>query len=473
MKSPQDMRIIQIDITNACLYQCSNCTRFCGHHKTPFFMDFDTFKRAVDSLEGYHGTIGIMGGEPTIHPEFEKFAEYLNSKMTGPYAKKYKSLIKPQKDFIESIYLENKQETEVYKYHTGDRETNVGAGLWTAMVPTYKKYYELIQDVFKIQAVNDHGNVMYHSPILINRRDLNIPDSEWYELRNNCWAQNVWSATITPKGAFFCEVAGALDMLFNGPGGWPIEPGWWKRTPDSFGVQLEMCEYCGLCLDTFTRNANDWVDDVSDTMYKKLQEIDSPKLRNHPERINRVKIVNGKIAKESENGALGIRHEMFYDDFMSRFNRKRSILYPENFEVVIDIYKETDLAKLSGWIDKFAGDFKDVFVLCDNGMEKQVAVNTKLHDNVNAITRKHCWGDAFAHALQKSKTLCPIIYLSGPICLKKDTVERLDELIFNPGTLMMTDLGMEESDLVNSDEHEGIAALFLKEARSIRSLGYD
>ena len=52
MKSPQDMRIIQIDITNACFHRCSNCTRFCGHHKKPFFMDFETFKRAVDSFEG-------------------------------------------------------------------------------------------------------------------------------------------------------------------------------------------------------------------------------------------------------------------------------------------------------------------------------------------------------------------------------------------------------------------------------------
>ena len=42
MKSPQDMKIIQIDITNACTFNCSNCTRFCGQHPKPFFMDFET-----------------------------------------------------------------------------------------------------------------------------------------------------------------------------------------------------------------------------------------------------------------------------------------------------------------------------------------------------------------------------------------------------------------------------------------------
>ena len=62
MRSPADMQIIQIDITNACIHNCSNCTRFCGLHRKPFFMDFATFKKAVDSLAGYRGIVGVMGG---------------------------------------------------------------------------------------------------------------------------------------------------------------------------------------------------------------------------------------------------------------------------------------------------------------------------------------------------------------------------------------------------------------------------
>ena len=62
-----------------------------------------------------------------------------------------------------------------------------------------------------------------------------MPDEVWLPLRDKCWVQNEWSASITPKGAFFCEIAAALDMLFDGPGGWKIEPGWWRRTPEEFG----------------------------------------------------------------------------------------------------------------------------------------------------------------------------------------------------------------------------------------------
>ena len=76
MKSPADMKICLIDITNACINQCSNCTRFCGNHKKTFFMDFETFKKAVDSYKGFKGYVGLIGGEPTLHPEFERFLEY-------------------------------------------------------------------------------------------------------------------------------------------------------------------------------------------------------------------------------------------------------------------------------------------------------------------------------------------------------------------------------------------------------------
>ena len=46
-------------------------------------MDFDTFKRAVDSLQDFPNMVGMIGGEPTLHPEFEKFAEYLRGSRTG------------------------------------------------------------------------------------------------------------------------------------------------------------------------------------------------------------------------------------------------------------------------------------------------------------------------------------------------------------------------------------------------------
>ena len=117
-----------------------------------------------------------------------------------------------------------------------------------------------------------------HQSLLMPRKDLGISDEEWIKKRDACWVQNTWSATVTPKGAFFCEVAGALDMLFYGPGGWKVEPDWWKRTPEEFGDQLHWCEMCSGCLDVPQRIANDERDDITPQMYERLKSIGSPKI---------------------------------------------------------------------------------------------------------------------------------------------------------------------------------------------------
>ena len=97
MRSPADMETIQIDITNACVHNCANCTRFCGLHRKPFFMDFDTFQRAVDSMAGDRGSVGIMGGEPTLHPQFAEFMEYYRSHIPEPRPRTFCKL--PLADF--------------------------------------------------------------------------------------------------------------------------------------------------------------------------------------------------------------------------------------------------------------------------------------------------------------------------------------------------------------------------------------
>lgn len=263
-------------------------------------MDFETFKRAVDSLEGYEGLASVIGGEPTLHPEFSRFLKYIREKY-GTCTDKAR-LINTKKNYIREVL---RREVENYRFYDRDEDSlpfrRTGPCIFTNAGKTYRKYYEELQDTFYVQFLNDHISPSFHQPGLFARKDLGIPDDEWLRIRDNCWLQNNWSATITPKGAFFCEIAGGLDMLFNGPGGWKIEPGWWKRTPDEFGDQLHWCELCGFAFDTFVRNSDEEVDDVSPTLYRKLQELGSPRLKAG--KTNLVKIQDGKIAEESKANA--------------------------------------------------------------------------------------------------------------------------------------------------------------------------
>lgn len=265
MKSPKDMKIIQIDITNACNKICSNCTRFCGLFNKPFFMDFETFKQAVDSLKEFNGIVGIMGGEPTLHPEFDKFVTYLHSKR--PEYRKYSGVRYPVDSF--------KYYAKKLIYRNGKR-----CGLWSAFGDGYYKYFELIQDVFGYQALNDHIDKNNHQAILIPRKELGINDEEFLKRRDNCWLQNLWSASITPKGAFYCEIAAAMDMLFDGPGGWKIEPNWWKRTPDDFKDQIHWCENCSMSLDVPSIDSKQQTDLISKGMLDKLKQINGWKIQN-------------------------------------------------------------------------------------------------------------------------------------------------------------------------------------------------
>lgn len=265
MISPSRQKIIQIDITNACMNSCSNCSRFCGHHKKPFFMDFLTFKKACESLYEFKGMVGIMGGEPTLHPEFERFVEYYDNvfpRRTPDAVTNYPI------DVDEFIKVRNAKWSQV---------DGMKRGLWTALGLGYGRHYEIIRRVFEYQCVNDHKNPGMHQALLITRKELGIPDEKFFELRDKCWVQNLWSAAITPKGAFFCEFAAAFDMLLDGPGGWPLTRDWWKREPKDFEDQLHWCEMCSACLAVPEIKSNDDTDIVSPEWKNRLEAIGSKK----------------------------------------------------------------------------------------------------------------------------------------------------------------------------------------------------
>jgi len=238
MRPLVDMDTIQIEITNACVHECSNCTRLVGHSK-PFMMTMDEFRNAVDSLVDFPKMIGMMGGEPLIHPLFEEMCAYLRSRIP--------------------------------------RER---CGLWSTLPAGKERLAPVVAETFGSVLLNDHTyGDLYHGPILVSGEDLGLDEfTRWY-FAHHCWVQNSWSASITPKGAFFCEVAAALDLLFQGPGGWPVEPGWWKKTPRDYVEQMNCsCTRCGAAYKLKARRDIDGIDDISYSNLQRLAELKSPKV---------------------------------------------------------------------------------------------------------------------------------------------------------------------------------------------------
>ena len=59
-----------IQITNKCNMNCAHCCFSCGSNGID--MSIKTYKKALKLCEEYDSPPFICGGEPTLHPQFEK-----------------------------------------------------------------------------------------------------------------------------------------------------------------------------------------------------------------------------------------------------------------------------------------------------------------------------------------------------------------------------------------------------------------
>ncbi len=59
MRSPQDMQIVLIDITNACTERCSNCTRFVAITRSLFSWILRLSKGPLIPWKGFLGLLRL------------------------------------------------------------------------------------------------------------------------------------------------------------------------------------------------------------------------------------------------------------------------------------------------------------------------------------------------------------------------------------------------------------------------------
>jgi organic radical activating enzyme len=206
---------IQIDITNYCFLSCLYCSRYNRHLRKDQrrHMSLEQIEKALDSLKTWPARIGIIGGEPLLHPDFSEICELIRGKFP------------PSK-----------------------------MGLWTSGGKKFNELTSLISKTFGVVAYNEHNKeqlqVCKHQPLTIAIKDA-VPDECLRKtLIDDCWVQRTWCATINHFGAYFCEVAAAQDVLLNeGKNAWPVEPGWWKKEPEEFQDQVDkFCDNCGMAI---------------------------------------------------------------------------------------------------------------------------------------------------------------------------------------------------------------------------------
>lgn len=260
MRDIRDNVVIQLVITSGCELECQGCTQMVQFRK-PDVMNLETFERGIDSLDGWPGQIGIFGGSPTMHKQFRLFMDIYRAKVPK------------------------------------DRRA-----LWCTDFK-WKEYESLIKDTFLPDRIHFNNHVAYdgrHKPLLVAIEEAVDDPVLRRQLIENCPYQAKWSASITPRGCYACEIAGALDALFDLGIAWPIEPGWWKRTVSDYEPMIEAaCSKCSGAIPMEARSdgrgGRDPVPDlVSPGNLVRLERAGSRHVAH-----GRVEVFDGKITPEA------------------------------------------------------------------------------------------------------------------------------------------------------------------------------
>ncbi len=264
MIPPSQQWAVQIDVTNACPRRCSNCTRLIAHQRETWFMPPEQFRQAVaavrdfltDSEPDAHGrrkVIGVIGGEPLLHPQFPTLCEMLVELVPDKAAR----------------------------------------GLWTGVPRDWEKHRlhaEVIEETFGYFNRNYHDPAAmareglsagdcYHQPILAAVRELAPDRATLWRWIEDCWLNREWASAITPRGYFFCEVAASLDAVFQGPGGLPVEPDCWRGCLEVYRDQIDRwCPRCGVCVPLSGQLDREQRDDVTLAAMFELDQLGSPRI---------------------------------------------------------------------------------------------------------------------------------------------------------------------------------------------------
>jgi lipopolysaccharide biosynthesis glycosyltransferase len=413
-------------------------------------MDFDTFKKAVSSMSGFKGIVGIMGGEPTLHPEFARFAVHFRDNF-GVNDNRT-SFREPLRDFVGYII-----------HNAFDINRNNHRGLWSSTGKGYLNNFEIIQDTFGYQAINDHMNASMHEALMVTRKELGIPDKEWFPLRDNCWIQNLWSASITPKGTFFCEIAASMDMLLDGPGGWPIEPGWWKRKPVDFKDQLHWCELCSAPLAMPSRDAREEIDDVSPVWYEMLKARKGKKTD-----LGKVKVFDVKGYDRAKYKVIN-ESLPYMEDQTQRIGKANRVFYPDNILGILRLKNGVSHEEGERLIEETAKNFHLFAVISDDGFFEKSASSKGAEfwhcSGGDCDTRP--WFNALRRAARSKSQWVALFHSYAP---SATLAERLGAKVFNPGCFYFSPLPV---DLRGGGEKFcffNLNAMALRECNDLRNL---
>ncbi len=176
---------IEIDITYACNLKCLNCNRSSTQAPTSESMDLNDIQAFIDESikeEIRWELINILGGEPTIHPQFLDIV-----------------------NLILSTYL------DAYSPETVLQITSNGYG------PKVQEKLSALPDhpqmIIDYASFKDERRVPYFSPFnMAPTDDDTYQDTDFFK---GCWVTSYCGIGLNHLGYYPCGVAGGIDRVFR------------------------------------------------------------------------------------------------------------------------------------------------------------------------------------------------------------------------------------------------------------------
>ena len=236
--------VIQIHVTRACDQSCFGCTQGSNLGGKPGMISPDQFAQACKSLQGYFGVVGVFGGNPAMHPQFELLCEILRAHF--PYEQRGLWCNNPI----------NESKAQAMRATFDPAVSNLNVHMDQASLD---RFYAWWPEARPFGLDRDSR----HSPVYVSMKDLRIDESRRYELISRCDINQHWSAMMGVfRGelrAWFCEIAGAQSILRQDDPDYP-DTGidlsklpstyqWWQLPMQAFAHQVEKhCHDCGVPL---------------------------------------------------------------------------------------------------------------------------------------------------------------------------------------------------------------------------------
>lgn len=229
--------VIQIWVTRACDKSCFGCTQASNIRGKAQFITPSQFEQACKSLKGYFGVVGMFGGNPALHPEFDKLCDIMIDNI--PY--KRRGL------WCNKLFGNGKHARRTFNPSVSNLNVHLDQ----------EAYDEFKRDWPECKPVGLDRDSR-HSPPYIALQDVITKEEDRWKLISTCDINQNWSAMIgvfrNELRGYFCEVAGAQAMLHQDnptypDHGIPVQPEWWTLPMKDFAAQVRYhCHACGVPL---------------------------------------------------------------------------------------------------------------------------------------------------------------------------------------------------------------------------------